>query len=96
LSYETEKPSLRWRRDGKELYYVAGDRLMAVPVATGASFAAGTPVALFEVGSFGRRSVRYGYDVNATGERFLVIRPQEDASTRPLTVVQNWTAELRR
>jgi Tol biopolymer transport system component len=87
----------RWRRDGKELYYVsADDKLMAVPVATGASFAAGTPVALFEVGSYSRRNNRYGYDVGADGQRFLVLRPQEDASTRPLTVVQNWTALLKK
>ncbi len=87
----------RWRRDGKELYYVAtDDKLMAVPVQTGASFSASTPVPLFDVGSFGRRLNRYVYDVSADGQKFLLIRPQEDASTRPLTVVQNWTALLKK
>jgi Tol biopolymer transport system component len=86
----------RWRRDGKELYYVsADDKLMAVPVQTGANFSAGTPVPLFDVGSFSRRVNRYGYDVSADGQKFLVIRPLEDASTRPLTVVQNWTMLLK-
>jgi len=87
----------RWRRNGRELYYVAADgKLMAVPVQTGARFRAGTPVALFEVGSFGRRLNRYVYDVSADGQKFLVIRQLEDASLRPLTVVQNWTELLKK
>ncbi len=87
----------RWRSDGKELYYVAADdKLMAVPVRTGASFRAGTPVALFEMGSFGRVVGRYVYDVSDDGQRFLLIRQLEDASLRPLTVVQNWTKLLNK
>ncbi|MBS1791172.1 MAG: PD40 domain-containing protein [Acidobacteria bacterium] len=87
----------RWRRDGKELFYVAtDDKLMAVPVQTGAHFSAGVPSALFEVGSLGRRLNRYVYDVSADGQKFLVIRQLEDATTRPLTVMQNWTAALKR
>ncbi len=87
----------RWRRDGKELYYVSmEDKLMAVPVQSGANFSAGAPVKLFEVDSFGRRNNRYLYDVSADGQKFLVIRPLEDASTRPLTVVQNWTELLKK
>jgi hypothetical protein len=40
----------RWRADGKELYFIAPDgKLMAVPVmAAGSTFAAGTPVPLFQ------------------------------------------------
>ena len=87
----------RWRRDGKELYYVsAADKLMAVPVETGANFSAGAPVRLFDVDSFGRRSNRYLYDVSANGQKFLVTRPLEDAATRPLTLVQNWTELLKK
>jgi Tol biopolymer transport system component len=87
----------RWRRDGRELYYVApDDKLMAVPVEPGANFAAGTPVPLFEVGSYGRRNNRYVYDVSADGQRVLLLRPLEDATTRPLTVVQNWTELLKK
>jgi Tol biopolymer transport system component len=87
----------RWRRDGKELYYVAADgKLMAVPVETGTSFSAGTPVALFDVGTFGWRNNRYLYDVSADGQNILLLRPLEDAATRPLTVVQNWTALLKK
>jgi Tol biopolymer transport system component len=87
----------RWRRDGRELYYVApDDKLMAVPVTTGANVSVGTPVALFDVGSYGRRNNRYVYDVSADGQRILLLRPLEDATTRPLTVVQNWTELLKK
>lgn len=87
----------RWRRDGKELFYVGpDDKLMAVPVQTGASFSAGAPVPLFDVGSLGRRLNRYVYDVSADGQRVLLIRQLEDASLRPLTVVQNWTQLLKK
>ena len=87
----------RWRRDGRELYYVApDDKLMAVPVEPGANLVAGTPVPLFEVGSYGRRNNRYVYDVSADGQKILLLRPLEDATTRPLTVVQNWTELLKR
>ena len=87
----------RWRRDGREMFYVSpDDKLMAVPVETGANFTAGAPVALFDVGSYGRRNNRYVYDVSADGQKVLLIRPLEDASTRPLTVVQNWTELLKK
>ena len=39
----------RWRRDGKELFYVAADgKLMAVEVKTAPKFEAGAPKALFD------------------------------------------------
>jgi dipeptidyl aminopeptidase/acylaminoacyl peptidase len=87
----------RWRRDGRELYYVApDDKLMAVPVEPGANFSVGTPVPLFDVSSYGRRNNRYVYDVSADGQRVLLLRPLEDATTRPLTVVMNWTQLLKK
>jgi Tol biopolymer transport system component len=84
-----DKP--RWRRDGKELYYIAPDGgLMAVSVATTPTFTVGVPVALFEVrvpkGSF------FPYDVAQDG-RFLV-DTLDGRATDPaagLTVVLNWT-----
>lgn len=35
-------------------------------------------------------------DVSADDQSLLVICPREDASTRPLTVVLNWTAEVKK
>jgi hypothetical protein len=36
------------------------------------------------------------YDVSADGQRGLLLRPLEGATTRPLTVVQNWTELLKK
>jgi Tol biopolymer transport system component len=88
----------RWRRDGRELFYVAADRkLMAVPIATGGtavdSFQAGAAQALFEIPP----------DVavqqpTADGQRFLATVPAggEGAAATPITVITNWQAGLGR
>ncbi len=81
----------RWRSDGKELFYVAADStLMFAPVRSGATFEAGSPVALFKIGA--ERSSYY--DVTADGQRFLV-NTRTDAQPLPITVVLNWTSQLR-
>ena len=38
-----------WSRDGKELYYAAGDMIMRVPISSGASLNPGTPAPLFRI-----------------------------------------------
>jgi len=83
-----------WRRDGKELFYIAGNKLMAVDVQTDAqSFVAGTPHPLFSV-PVGANGGRY-YQVAADGQRFLVVTPL-DKPPPPITVVVNWEAALRK
>jgi len=87
----------RWRRDGREIFYVSSEnRLMAVHVTAGPSFDAGIPVALFEVGTTPGVGLRHPYCVTSDGERFLVIRGAEQGETAPLTVVLNWTADLKK
>jgi Tol biopolymer transport system component/DNA-binding winged helix-turn-helix (wHTH) protein len=77
-----------WRKDGKELYYISGDRLMAVDVkpSTGA-FESGIPKMLFEVRLESTRR-RSRYQVADNGRRFLVNLPIESSS--PVTVTLNW------
>jgi eukaryotic-like serine/threonine-protein kinase len=73
----------RWRRDGKELFYVAPDnRLMAVPIDPGSTLDAGTPRALF------RLVTTSPYEPSSDGQRFLVTGVVSDAS--PITVIMNW------
>ena len=82
----------RWRRDGKELFYVSPDqKLMAVPMALGARVEPGTPQALFAAVGL------TGYEVARDGQRFLVNVPAgaEGAAAPPITVVLNWTAGLK-
>ena len=84
----------RWRRDGRELFFVALDgKLMAAPI----SFASGVP----EVGTitplFGTLPIASGfpYDVSADGQRFLTVVPPDGVGLSQLTIVRNWTAGVK-
>jgi Tol biopolymer transport system component len=84
-----------WSPDGKELFYMSVDnKLMAVDVRTASGFEAGTPRVLFESRSksvTGRR-----YDVSPDGKRFLVNSVIGEVKATPMTLVQNWAAELEK
>jgi serine/threonine protein kinase/Tol biopolymer transport system component len=89
----------RWRRDGKELYFIStGNVLTAVDVREkGDSLEVGRPVPLFPVHP-SLRTYRQGmidYDVSPDGKRFL-LNAAADENTRPLTLLVNWTAELKK
>jgi dipeptidyl aminopeptidase/acylaminoacyl peptidase len=88
----------RWRRDGKELLYFApGGNLMSVDVTLGGTFQAGVPKALFRVAIYGGGSTQHRWDITADGQRFLIATVGGDTSaSAPLTLVQNWTALLRK
>ncbi|MBI1955862.1 MAG: PD40 domain-containing protein, partial [Acidobacteria bacterium] len=91
----------RWRRDGKELFYIALDgKLMAVPIKGEESLEIGTPQALFETRTAGGASALptslAQYDVSSDGQRFLMNVGPEAASTIPITVVLNWLAGVKR
>jgi serine/threonine protein kinase/Tol biopolymer transport system component len=79
----------RWRGDGKELFFVAGNKLMATSVGSGAEFQAGTPQPLFEIEGV-------NYAPTKDGQRFLVSVVTEKAPAPPINVVLNWTAGLKR
>jgi Tol biopolymer transport system component len=85
---------VRWRRDGNELFYLDGKLMAAEVGAKGGAFEVGQVSALFGglIGGGG-----YFYDVAADGHRFLVEVPVEQSTNaEPLTVVQNWTAALKK
>jgi hypothetical protein len=86
-----------WSRNGRELFYRNGTKLMAVDIETQPAFSAGAPHVLFE-GSFVRGQPGLpGYDVSLDGRRFLMVKPDEaEATQRPIHVVINWFDELRR
>jgi hypothetical protein len=87
----------RWRRDGQELFYLATDqKLMAVEVRKSATFQPGLPKILFVTRVTGLADRRNHYAVSKDGQRFLVNTLVEEASSNPITVVLNWTADLRR
>jgi Tol biopolymer transport system component len=85
---------IRWRRDGREIFYLEGDSLMAVPVRNTMEFEPGPARPLFSnVGLDAWPEANY--DVSPDGERFLL--PQRVSSQeRNIHVVQNWFAEFRK
>jgi Tol biopolymer transport system component len=84
----------KWRRDGKELFYLDADsKMMAVEVETGAAFQAGIPRPLFETQITGS-STRYA--VTRDGQRFLIPTLTGEAGSTPATVVINWMAGIKR
>jgi Tol biopolymer transport system component len=81
----------KWRRDGRELFYREGSKLMAVSVDPGGEFAAGKPRMLFD----GLRTdVWHSYEPAVDG-RFLVNREVERIDA-PLTIVTDWRASISR
>jgi Tol biopolymer transport system component len=88
----------RWRRDGKELFYLSSARkVTAVDVNTEATtFAHGTPRALLDTPILkGEDHPGDQYAVTADGQRFLVNTLAEER-TAPISLVLNWTAALKK
>ena len=69
---------------------------MVVDVKTGAAFEAGFPKALFDTRIFQLTTFRNHYVVSRDGRRFLIISRRIEENSEPVTIVQNWTAELKR
>jgi eukaryotic-like serine/threonine-protein kinase len=84
---------LRWRKNGKELYYLGFDgRVYAVPLAFGAGrVRAGEPQPLFTIDAEARAAIHsaVSFDVSADGSRFVVpsMTPGESSA---LVVLQDW------
>jgi Tol biopolymer transport system component len=74
---------IRWRRDGKELFYPSfGGQLTSVETdLSNGTLKSGRPVKMFD------RADSPVFDVSADGQRFLVV---DSGSGRTLTLLQNW------
>ncbi len=84
-----------WRRDGRELYYLAADRtLMAVDVATvGSALRVGRPRALFRASVSGAiNTYRSHFAVTADGQRFVIDSLDSENTQESITVISNWTS----
>jgi Tol biopolymer transport system component len=91
----------RWRRDGRELFYLAGgNAVMSADVnGSGAAFEVGAVRRLFEARlrmeayrGFGQGDV---YDVFPDGQRFLIDMVTNEREPQPFRVITNWTSTLR-
>jgi Tol biopolymer transport system component len=87
----------RWRRDGKELLYLAPDRsIMSVNVrVAGPTFEVSSASVLF-VAPVDAVSIAATnrYDVTADAQRFLINAPADTIGDAAITVVVNWQAAL--
>jgi Tol biopolymer transport system component len=88
----------RWRRDGKELFYISADRkLMAVSVKGDTAFETGAPQPLFELDPIYPPFLGvFVYQPAANGQKFLILANVSGAVTPPITVVLNWQAGLKK
>jgi Tol biopolymer transport system component len=92
---------MMWRRDGRELFFLAEGKLMAASIRGGDAFEWGSPQALFAT-PLGLPSSQVGTRANVTtdGQRFLfaiqTAAPASETSSAsvPITAVVNWTAAL--
>ena len=86
---------VRWRGDGRELYYRKDQSMMAVAFAPGDALQVSEPRELFR-GSFLADNFGNGnYDVTHDGQRFLMMQGAEQRPAH-LKVVMNWFEELER
>jgi Tol biopolymer transport system component len=86
----------KWRRDGKELFYLSPDRkLVSVEIGASPVLKAGPPRPLFQT-RIQIASFLLGYAVATNGQRFLVNTPAEEAESGPITVIANWNPDAKR
>jgi class 3 adenylate cyclase len=88
-----------WSRDGTEIFFRNGEKMMSAPVETDGDFSVGTPEVVFESDAYyadpqGLRE----YDVSLDGQRFLMLKPEvplKDTVITEFVVVENWFEEIR-
>jgi serine/threonine-protein kinase len=92
-------------RDGSELFFFDGNGLSAVPITYEPTLRVGTPRRLFETAPYLGFLVGRPWDVDPSGERFLMIRvpgtaaPTAEGAAPPrdrIDVVLNWFEEIKR
>jgi Tol biopolymer transport system component/predicted Ser/Thr protein kinase len=86
-----------WNSNGRELFYRSGDKMMAVDIATQSGFTVGKPRMLFEGRYLPTPATFPDYDVSPDGQRFLMLKPFDQAQAAPtqVNVVLNWFEELK-
>jgi serine/threonine protein kinase/Tol biopolymer transport system component len=84
----------KWSPDGRELFYVTGDALVAVPIQ--ADGTVGAPRRLFDRSKFLFNHRFHSYGVSPDGKRFLMIQRDPGSVPRQLNVILNWSDALDR
>ena len=87
---------VHWSRDGRELFYREGSRLMVVAVQTRPAFQAGKPKLLFDEYRTLFTTVGVSFDVSLDGKRLLLTGLGTGDQLRRVNIVLNWAGEVRR
>jgi hypothetical protein len=72
------------------VFFEPPDKRRVVEIRTAPSFEASVPRDLFATPS------PWGSDVSRDGQRLLVNMPAAEVAPNPMTIVLNWTTELRK
>ena len=83
-----------WGAKGRELFYLDGDRMMAVRIDTGPELRFEPPQLLFEAPYV--HSNIPSYDVTADGRFLMIERVEDPLESTQINVVTNWFEELKR
>ncbi|MHC4387815.1 MAG: protein kinase domain-containing protein [Planctomycetota bacterium] len=84
-----------WDPSGEALYYRTGDKMMVVTVETVPEFSFSAPKEMFS-GRFQSNRCSANYDMTPDGERFIMIKPDEESEPTQINIVLNWGEELKR
>jgi len=83
-----------WAPDGRELFYRKGNMMMCVAIETKPAFKRGMPKSLFEGQFMAHPNFTY-YDIHPDGDRFLMVKTEEELAIDQINVVLNWFEELK-
>ncbi|HXR32672.1 MAG TPA: protein kinase [Verrucomicrobiae bacterium] len=83
-----------WSRDGREITYIAPDRKLMSVTFDAAKKSATAPRALFQTRIEGPAYVSHQYDVSPDGR--FIINSLASSNSAPLTLLENWTAEIKK
>ena len=86
----------RWSRDGKEIFYLNGQKLMAAQVSTSPVFKSSPAKRLFDAAVAVPSSNLWAWDVDPSGQKFLINAQAGEGASSPITVVLNWETGLRK
>lgn len=88
-----ETTCVRWARNGKEIFLLENEVMLAAPVSEGPAFAIGKSSVLFT--RPGVRGLNTRFDVTPNGKRFIIEEGLKDEKPLSVHVVHNWFEEFR-
>jgi serine/threonine-protein kinase len=83
-----------WSRNGSELFFVNGDRMVSVEIDTQPELRVGRPETLFVGGFDANPAEVQNYDVSLDGRGFIMVEAVAEKAPDRIIVVINWLREL--